>query len=59
MSKNIIFCFDGTCNDPEDAVQKEFLIGGAKDNSITNVLKLHLLFGGDLPPPALIPKTAS
>ena len=47
MSKNLIFCFDGTCNDPEDATQEETFTGGAKDNSITNVLKLHLLLGGD------------
>ncbi len=50
MGKKIILCFDGTCNDPEDAVQssKYLGLGGIKDNSITNVLKLHLLFGGDL-----------
>lgn len=47
MAKNLIFCFDGTCNDPEDAEQKETLTGGSKDSSITNVLKLHLFFKGD------------
>ena len=42
MSKNLIFCFDGTCNDPADA--NNFF----EDGSISNVLKLHLLFGGTL-----------
>ncbi|CEL92053.1 unnamed protein product [Vitrella brassicaformis CCMP3155] len=46
--KNLIFCFDGTCSDPEDAVQERTSSGGLRDASITNVLKLHLLFGGDL-----------
>lgn len=52
MAKNIIFCFDGTCNEPADAEQEKALfgMGGPKDNGITNVLKLHLLFGGDLRP---------
>jgi len=45
---NLIFCFDGTCNDVEDAAQGETPSGGTEDNNITNVLKLHLLFGGDL-----------
>ena len=40
--KTLIFCFDGTCNDPEDA--ENF----AEDGSITNILKLHVLFGGYL-----------
>ena len=50
MSKRIVLCFDGTCNEPEDAVQKHALMGMGelKDNSISNVLKLHLLLGGDL-----------
>lgn len=39
----LIFCFDGTSNSPED-------IGdGSSDHSITNILKLHLFFGGQLP----------
>ena len=42
MKKTLIFCFDGTCNDPEDA--ENF----AEDGSITNILKLHVLFGGYL-----------
>lgn len=48
--KNILIFFDGTGNDPADAVQKrEWLgLGELEDDSISNVLKLHLLFGGDL-----------
>ena len=42
--KKLIFCFDGTCNDPEDA--GDFF----EDSSISNVLKLHALFGGKLSP---------
>ncbi|GAA0823508.1 hypothetical protein GCM10009111_33290 [Colwellia asteriadis] len=41
--KNLIFCFDGTSNSPEDIVDNN------RDESITNVLKLHLFFGGQLP----------
>jgi len=50
MPKKIILCFDGTCNDPADAVQGNglFGLGGPEDNGITNVLKLHLMLGGDL-----------
>lgn len=41
---NLIFNFDGTCNDPED-------VGHFSDDmSITNVLKLHAFFGGKLTP---------
>lgn len=40
--KTLAFCFDGTSNDPGDA-------GGFKeDESITNILKLHILMGGGL-----------
>ena len=39
-----IFCFDGTCNDPEDS--GDFF----DDSSISNVLKLHAFFGGQLNP---------
>lgn len=46
--KKLIFCFDGTGNEPEDAVQKHDKDGGIEDNNISNVLKLHLLFGGTL-----------
>lgn len=40
----LIFCFDGTCNDPADS--GDFF----SDGSISNVLKLHALFGGKLRP---------
>lgn len=46
--KNLIFCFDGTSNDPSDAAEERTSTGGIKDTSVSNVLKLHLLFGGDL-----------
>ena len=42
MKKTLIFCFDGTCNDPDDAGNYE------EDESITNILKLYVLFGGSL-----------
>ncbi|SIT05188.1 T6SS phospholipase effector Tle1-like catalytic domain-containing protein [Neptunomonas antarctica] len=42
--KKIIFNFDGTCNDPEDA--GDFF----EDSSISNILKLHAFFGGKLSP---------
>ena len=42
--KKLIFCFDGTCNDPEDA--EDFF----EDSSISNVLKLHAFLGGKLTP---------
>ena len=42
--KRLIFCFDGTCNDPKDS--GDFF----SDSSISNVLKLHALFGGSLNP---------
>ena len=42
--KKLIFNFDGTCNDPEDA--GDFF----EDSSISNVLKLHAFFGGKLNP---------
>ena len=50
MAKNLIFCFDGTENDPNDAKpeRKWFGLFGQKDNSISNIFKLHLYFGGDL-----------
>lgn len=42
MPKTLIFCFDGTCNDPQDAGDWR------EDESITNICKLHALFGGSL-----------
>ncbi len=47
MTTRLIFCFDGTSNKPEDSVQDHNLIS-IDDKSITNVLKLHLLLGGDM-----------
>ncbi|WP_207062235.1 DUF2235 domain-containing protein [Motiliproteus sp. SC1-56] len=48
MGKLIIFNFDGTCNDPSDAVQSRDRRGAIDDDNITNVLKFHLLAGGNL-----------
>ena len=42
MKETLIFCFDGTCNDPEDVGDY------TEDESITNILKLHILFGGNI-----------
>lgn len=42
--KKVIFCFDGTCNDPEDS--GDFF----EDSSISNILKLHAFLGGKLNP---------
>ena len=41
-NQTLIFCFDGTGNEPSDAGQFK------EDESISNVLKLHLLLGGGL-----------
>ncbi|GKT12113.1 MAG: hypothetical protein ISEC1_P1088 [Thiomicrorhabdus sp.] len=48
--KKIVLCFDGTGNEPKDAKQEDswFGFGDPEDDSISNVLKLHLLLGGDL-----------
>jgi len=40
----LIFCFDGTCNSPQDS--DDFF----EDTSISNILKLHAFFGGKLNP---------
>jgi pimeloyl-ACP methyl ester carboxylesterase len=42
--KKLIFCFDGTCNDPADS--GDFF----EDSSISNIVKLHAFFGGKLSP---------
>jgi uncharacterized protein (DUF2235 family) len=42
--KKLIFCFDGTCNDPEDS--GSFF----EDSSISNIVKLHAFLGGSLNP---------
>ena len=44
MSRLIVFNFDGTGNEPEDAKQYD----EQKDASISNILKLHFLMGGNL-----------
>jgi len=48
MCKVLIFNFDGTSNDPQDAVQEINKSGEIADDSITNILKFHLLLGGNL-----------
>jgi len=48
MSSIFIFNFDGTCNAPDDAEQKLDEHQQIEDNSITNILKFHLLCGGTL-----------
>ncbi len=48
MTKVLIFNFDGTNNEPEDAEQEIKGSGEIEDESITNILKFHLLLGGDL-----------
>ena len=40
VSNTYIFCFDGTGNDPGDAERH------AVDRSVTNIAKLHAMFGG-------------
>ena len=42
MAKTLIFNFDGTCNEPADG--QDF----ASDESISNILKLHIMLGGDV-----------
>ena len=42
VKETLIFCFDGTCYDPEYAEDH------AEGWGITNILKLHILFGGNL-----------
>lgn len=39
-NKTIVFCFDGTGNEPSDVRNRK------RDESITNIYKLHLLLGG-------------
>lgn len=48
MKKTLIFNFDGTDNDPNDASQQVTRTGVIEDESITNILKFHLLIGGTL-----------
>jgi len=48
MKKILFFNFDGTDNEPADAMQDKNFLGTTEDNSITNILKTHLLLGGNL-----------
>jgi pimeloyl-ACP methyl ester carboxylesterase len=48
MTKSLIFNFDGTNNEPQDAVQEIKRSGELEDDNITNILKFHLLIGGTL-----------
>ena len=41
-ARTLVFSFDGTGNEPDDAT------GFKKDESVSNVLKLHVLMGGGL-----------
>lgn len=47
MKKTLFFNFDGTDNEPADAMQDK-RGGKTEDDSITNVVKFHLLLGGTL-----------
>ena len=58
MPKNIIICFDGTGNEPLDALQKKKLFK-VEDASISNILKLHFMFGGTLQPGVMSEKINS
>ncbi len=46
--KKILICFDGTSNQPGDAEQEKNKDGLLEDDNITNILKLHLLAGGNI-----------
>lgn len=48
MSKVLFFNFDGTDNEPADAMQDKNFLGVTEDCSVTNILKFHLLLGGNL-----------
>jgi hypothetical protein len=48
MSKLLIFNFDGTSNEPSDAKQSVNDQGIKEDDNITNIVKFHLLCGGNL-----------
>ena len=51
--KTCVFCFDGTGNEPSRV--EDF----HRDESITNILKLHILMGGSMDPTKNGPKTAA
>ena len=44
--RTLVFCFDGTGNEPSDAGEFK------EDQSVSNVLKLHVLTGGDFGEPS-------
>ena len=44
--RTLVFCFDGTGNEPSDAGEFK------EDQSVSNVLKLHVLAGGDFDEPS-------
>jgi len=44
----LIFNFDGTGNEPQDGRQEENKQGKKEDDNISNILKLHLMLGGNL-----------
>lgn len=48
MSTLLIFSFDGTSNEPKNAEQSINKQGIKEDDSITNIVKFHLLCGGNL-----------
>lgn len=48
MSSFLVFNFDGTGNEPEDAIQEIKYKAKREDDNISNVLKLHLMMGGTL-----------
>ena len=48
MTTLLIFNFDGTSNEPSDAEQSINDQGEKNDDNITNILKFHLLCGGNL-----------
>jgi len=48
MARCIFFNFDGTGNEPADAIVDRNLLGKQADTSISNILKFHLLLGGNL-----------
>ena len=44
--RTLVFCFDGTGNEPSDAGEFK------QDQSVSNILKLHILMGGHFEDPA-------
>ena len=44
--RTLVFCFDGTGNEPSDAGEFK------RDQSVSNILKLHILMGGHFEDPA-------